>query len=87
MEESDFNLTRFPAEREIVVDAGYLAGGRHIIYALLEVDVSDARHMMDELSIVAGQKISFTAFIVASFAQAIKANPRCIVSLIGAGAW
>jgi len=76
MEEREFDLSRFPPEREIVVDAGYLAGGRHIIYALLEVDVSDARHMIKELSIAAGQKISFTAFIVASFAQAIKANPQ-----------
>ena len=58
MEENDFDLSRFPAEREIVVDAGYLAGGRHIIYALLEVDVSDARLMINELSIAAGKKIS-----------------------------
>ena len=76
MEEREFDLRRFPPEREIVVDAGYLAGGRHIIYALFEVDVSDARQMINELSIAAGQKISFTAFIVASFAQAIKANPQ-----------
>jgi hypothetical protein len=76
MENGDFDLSKFPAEREIVVDAGYLASGRHIIYALLEVDVTDARNTIKEHSRTAGDKISFTAFIVASFAQAIKANPQ-----------
>lgn len=76
MENGDFDLSNFPAEREIVVDAGYLASGRHIIYALLEMDVTDSRNTIKELSRTAGEKISFTAFIVASFAQAIKANPQ-----------
>ena len=71
MENSDFELSKFPAEREIVVDAGYLADGRHIIYALLEVDISEARIALKELSGAMGKRISFTAFIVASFAQAI----------------
>ena len=74
MGERDFELSKFPAQREIVVDAGYLAKGRHIIYALLEVDVGDARGSLQELSGERGQKISFTAFIVACFAQAIVQN-------------
>lgn len=74
MENSDFELSKFPAEREIVVDAGYLADGRHIIYALLEVDISEARIALKELSGAVGKRISFTAFIVASFAQAIQSN-------------
>ncbi|MCJ7537987.1 MAG: 2-oxo acid dehydrogenase subunit E2 [Anaerolineales bacterium] len=76
MDNSDFDLAKFPAEREIVVDAGYLGSGRHIIYALLEVDVTETRRAIKELSSTAGNKISFTAFIVASFAQAIEKIPQ-----------
>jgi pyruvate/2-oxoglutarate dehydrogenase complex dihydrolipoamide acyltransferase (E2) component len=76
MENNDFELKKFPAAREIVVDAGYLASGRHIIFALLEVDVTEARTALSNLSDTWGKKISFTSFIVASFSQAIVANPQ-----------
>ena len=71
MENRDFGLKKFPAEREIVIDAGYLASGRHIIYALLELDVTEGKKTLEELSNSLGEKVSFTAFLVASFAQAI----------------
>jgi len=76
MNNKDYNLTTFPAEREIVIDAGYLGAGRHIIYALLEVDVTLARQKILDLSTERGGKLSFTAFIVASFAKAIEAIPQ-----------
>ena len=73
---NDYNLTRFPPEREIVIDAGYLATGRHIIYALVEYDVTDARQQIKEITNSQGERLSFTAFIVASFAKAIEALPQ-----------
>ena len=73
---NDYNLTQFPPEREIVVDAGYLATGRHIIYALVEVDVTKPREQIQEISNREGGRLSFTAFIVASFAIAIEALPQ-----------
>ena len=73
---NDFNLTRFPPEREIVIDAGYLGTGRHIIYALVEVDVTRPRQQIQEISDLQGERLSFTAFIVASFAKAIEALPQ-----------
>lgn len=76
MDNRDYDITRFPPEREIVIDAGYLASGRHIIYALLEVDVTDARQVINELSLTSGEKLSFTAFIVASLANAVEALPQ-----------
>lgn len=76
MDNKDYEISRFPAEREIVIDAGYLASGRHIIYALLEVDVSQARKIIKDYAEKHGMKISFTAFIVASLAQAIVAIPQ-----------
>ncbi len=71
-----FDLLPFPPERGIVVDAGYLGTGRHIIYGLVEVDVTRARELRHQLQERDGGKLSFTAFIVASLARAIAANPR-----------
>ena len=72
----DYNLSRFPPEREIVVDAGYLAAGRHIIYALVEFDVTEVRQQIQAISDNQSQRLSFTAFIVASFAKAIEGIPQ-----------
>ena len=72
---SQFDIENFPREREIVVDAGYLGSGRHIIHGLLEVDVTRARELIHQ-GVEAGPKLSFTAFIVASLGRSIAANPR-----------
>jgi pyruvate/2-oxoglutarate dehydrogenase complex dihydrolipoamide acyltransferase (E2) component len=76
MDNQEFELTKFPAEREIVVDAGYMASGRHIIFALIELDVTDSLKQIKKLSNTIGRKVSFTAFIIASFSQAIIKYPR-----------
>lgn len=76
MDNRDFDLSKFPSEREIVIDAGYLASGRHIIYALIEPDVTEARQLIQLLSTEQGKKVSFTAFVVASLAKAIESIPR-----------
>jgi pyruvate/2-oxoglutarate dehydrogenase complex dihydrolipoamide acyltransferase (E2) component len=72
---SQFDIENFPREREIVVDAGYLGTGRHIIHGLLEVDVTRARELI-HLRAGEGPKLSFTAFVVASLGRAIAADPR-----------
>ena len=56
MNNIDYNLTNFPAEREIVIDAGYLGTGRHVIYALLEVDVTQAQEVIHNMSTEQGGK-------------------------------
>jgi pyruvate/2-oxoglutarate dehydrogenase complex dihydrolipoamide acyltransferase (E2) component len=73
---SHFDILPFSPEREIVVDAGYLGAKRHIIYGLVEVDVTKARELRRLLSARDETKISFTAFIVASLARAIASNPK-----------
>ncbi|MDX1613814.1 MAG: 2-oxo acid dehydrogenase subunit E2 [Candidatus Promineifilaceae bacterium] len=73
---SRFEILPFSRQREIVVDAGYLAAKRHIIYGLVEVDVTEARQLREQLRAADGSKISFTAFIVATLARAIAANPE-----------
>lgn len=72
----DYDLLPFPGEREIVVDAGYLAAGRHVIYGLVEVDVTDARRLLRRRSEELGVKLSLTAFIVAALGRAVAADPR-----------
>ena len=71
-----FDVLPFPPERGIVVDAGYLGTGRHVIYGLVEVDVTRARELRRKLSERDGTQLSFTAFIVASLARAISENPK-----------
>ncbi len=71
---SDFDVQPFPLQREIVVDAGYLAAGRHIIHGLVEVDVTRARALLRQLAEREGSRLSFTAFLVASLARAIESN-------------
>ncbi|MFN2107278.1 MAG: 2-oxo acid dehydrogenase subunit E2, partial [Candidatus Promineifilaceae bacterium] len=48
---------------------------RHIIYGLVEVDVTRAREMLRDQA-KDGKKLSFTAFVVASLGRAIAENPR-----------
>jgi pyruvate/2-oxoglutarate dehydrogenase complex dihydrolipoamide acyltransferase (E2) component len=72
----DYDLYPFPPEREIVVDAGYLGTGRHITYALVELDVTRARELLRAASATEGRALSFTAFIVASLARAIESHAR-----------
>jgi pyruvate/2-oxoglutarate dehydrogenase complex dihydrolipoamide acyltransferase (E2) component len=71
-----FDILPFPLGREIVVDAGYLGSRRHIIYGLVEVDVTKARELVRLLSARDNTKTSFTAFVVASLARAIACNPK-----------
>ncbi len=65
----------FPVEREVVIDSGRLASRRHIIYALLELDVTRARQFMREHKAKTGEALSFTAFIVTCLGRAAELNP------------
>jgi len=73
---SDYELLPFPRGREVVVDAGYLGTGRHIIYALAEVDVTLARELLRKYAASQGTPLSFTAFIVASLSKAVESYPE-----------
>jgi pyruvate/2-oxoglutarate dehydrogenase complex dihydrolipoamide acyltransferase (E2) component len=71
-----FDIMPFHPGREIVIDAGYLASKRHIIYGLVEADITRARELERVISARDKSKISFTAFLVASLARAIASNPK-----------
>jgi pyruvate/2-oxoglutarate dehydrogenase complex dihydrolipoamide acyltransferase (E2) component len=73
---TDYEILPFPSERNLVVDAGYLGARRHLIYGFVELDVTDARRLIEEASSKLGRKVSFTAFLAACLAQAIQEEPR-----------
>ncbi len=66
----------FPAARQFVVDAGRWGARRHVIHGLLELDVTPARQAIQTHKSRTGETLSFTAFVVTCFAQAIDQDKR-----------
>lgn len=75
MRRAGFELKPFPRERHDVVDALEVGVHRHMVHALVELDVTDARALIRD-DPRATEKLSFTAFLVASLARAIDADKR-----------
>jgi pyruvate/2-oxoglutarate dehydrogenase complex dihydrolipoamide acyltransferase (E2) component len=76
MTRGSFEVKPFPRERHDVVDALEVGVRRHMVHALLEFDVTRARELIRARDAVAGERLSFTAFVVASLARAIDADRR-----------
>ena len=72
---SGFDVRPFPRSRRIIVDGGRASAKRHAMIGLVEFDVTEARERIREHERVTGQRISFTAFIVACVARAVAAEP------------
>ena len=70
-----YEILPFPAEREVIVDAGYLGSRRHIFYGLVEVDVTQPRQVIQQRKAV-GEDLSFTAYLVTCLARAIAEQPH-----------
>jgi len=58
------------------VDALEVGVGRHMVHALLELDVTEARRRVRDHEVGPGERLSFTAFLVASLARAIEGDRR-----------
>ncbi len=71
-----YTVEPFPAARQIIVEAGRMGSRRALIHGLLEIDVTRARTALHEHKARTGETLSFTAFIVASFAKAIDQDRR-----------
>jgi pyruvate/2-oxoglutarate dehydrogenase complex dihydrolipoamide acyltransferase (E2) component len=76
MRNKDYRLEPFPKSRRFSIDAGRLGRGKHIVHALLEVDVTAARQLMRAYERQTGAKPSFTAFIIKCLGGAIESNPH-----------
>jgi len=66
-----FVVRPFPRARHDIVDALEVGVRRHMVHALLELDVTRARRLIHERAETGGERLSFTAFVVASLARAI----------------
>jgi len=76
MHRDTFTTRPFPRERHDIVDALELGVRRHMVHALLELDVTRARQLIRDHEASSGVRISFTAFVVASLARALDADRR-----------
>ena len=64
----------FPRERQLVLDNGWMSRRRNIISGLVEVDVTEARRRIREHESLSGERISFSAFLVACLGRAVAAD-------------
>ena len=66
----------FPMERQVTIQGGRLASRKHTIHALIEVDVTEPRRMIQEHKARTGEALSFTAFVITCLGKAIDQNKR-----------
>lgn len=57
--------------RQLVIDGMELAGRKHTIHGLVEVDISQARERLRQIKEETGESLSFTGFIVHCAARAV----------------
>ncbi len=70
--DGDRTILSIPPERALVLDGGILGAKRHIIYGLVEVDVTRAREIRNRQE----SKVSFTAYLVGCLARAVAQHPH-----------
>jgi pyruvate/2-oxoglutarate dehydrogenase complex dihydrolipoamide acyltransferase (E2) component len=71
-----YRTERIPPMRRFSIDAGYLGRRRHIVHGLIEVDVTEARAIIQEHESETGEKLSFTAFVICCLSKAIEQHPH-----------
>ncbi len=71
-----YRVVRLPRSQDQIIDWLQIAGRRHTMHALLELDVTEARHSIREQRARTGEPLSFTAFLVACLARAIDEDKR-----------
>ena len=69
-----FEVVPFPTIREAAIDLLRVAHGKHMIHGFSEVDVTTARQFIRDHKARTGERLSFTAFIVACLARAVAEN-------------
>lgn len=74
METIDYQIIPFPKIRRLMVDGGRLARQKHLIHGLVEMDVTDARRVIDEHKAKTGEALSFTGFIMTCLGRAVDMN-------------
>ncbi len=76
MAQNKYHIVPFPKFNRSAVDAGRLGRHKHIMHALIEVDVTKARRFIREHRQLTGEKLSFTAFVINCLGKAVEQNKR-----------
>jgi pyruvate/2-oxoglutarate dehydrogenase complex dihydrolipoamide acyltransferase (E2) component len=66
-----YQVVELSAERRGMAAFQDLKAGRHVMYALLEVDVTVARKFIEEYKESTGEALSFTGYLIACLARAV----------------
>lgn len=72
---NEVSLLRFPRSRLSTVDLGRIGLHRHHIAALLEVDVTRARHQIRIVNRGGESAVSFIAWLISNVARSLAAHP------------
>jgi pyruvate/2-oxoglutarate dehydrogenase complex dihydrolipoamide acyltransferase (E2) component len=72
----NYKVLPYPRMRRLVQDAGWMARRRHMIHGFLEVDVTRSRQLLREHAASTGERLSFTAFMLACLGQAVDQDKR-----------
>lgn len=75
MRNSDYRVMTFPKLRRALALMYPAVQRTHKIHGLIEVDVTEARHCLREHEARTGERLSFTAFVIACLARAVAENP------------
>ena len=71
-----FSLESFPASRVFTMDIGKLGMNRHLVRAMIEVDVTDARKKIKQQRKTVNERVSFTPWILKCIAKAVSEYPQ-----------
>ena len=69
-----YQIIDFPAERRAMPAYLELKSGRHVMYALLDVDVTVARKFIEDYKAQTGEQLSFTGYLAFCLAHAVDEN-------------
>src|SRR5687768_8294938 len=70
-DEGGFRVVPFPSARRAILDYLAVARRKHVVHALVEVDVTLPRRTIREHRARTGESLSFTAYVIASLAAAV----------------
>ncbi|HSG18134.1 MAG TPA: 2-oxo acid dehydrogenase subunit E2 [Anaerolineae bacterium] len=70
----DFQVVTLPKTRQAISDMLHEGQKKHMIHGLAEVDVTRPRQLIAQHKAETGERLSFTAFVVACLARAVDEN-------------
>jgi pyruvate/2-oxoglutarate dehydrogenase complex dihydrolipoamide acyltransferase (E2) component len=71
---NDCQVVPFSRMRNLAIDIGRMARGKHTIRGLVEVDVTQPRQFIRAHKTATGETLSFTAFLIACVGRAVDEN-------------